>query len=338
MNSLDVVRRLSQGYGLSLDEAHTLASAMLRGEFTPEQCGTALVALHNRGESATEILGFVLALRQHARPLCLYEDSLIDNCGTGGDGGGTFNVSTVSAIVAAAAGCRVAKHCNRAVTSQCGSADLLGALQVRFDGPAEFAVRSLMLAGVAFLFAPYYHPALRDLGDIRRQLAIRTIFNIAGPLANPAGVRRQVVGVFSRPLTRIVVETLQRLGASHCLVVHGEDGTDEITTNGPTHVCELRGGEITEYEISPANFGVGWNDQLEICADNAAANAAIAVDVLRGRRFAGRNAVLMNAGAAIYVAGRAKSLADGADAAARAIDSGAAMATLEKLQNLSGES
>ena len=271
-------------------------------------------------------------------PVDVGVDSLVDTCGTGGDGRGTFNVSTVSAFVAAGAGCRVAKHGNRRVSSRCGSADLLEALGVRIDLPPSEAARQLQTVGVTFLFAPQYHPALKNLEPIRRQLGFRTIFNLAGPLANPAGVKRQVIGVFDRSFLRPLANVLLRLGAEHVLVVHGDDGSDEITTLGVTYACELRSGAIREFDITPEELGIDRSDERLLAGGSAADNAAIARRILNGERSPARDIVVLNAGAAIHVSGLAGSLAEGVKRAAESIDGGAARSKLEQLQQFCGAS
>jgi anthranilate phosphoribosyltransferase len=332
---MKVLSKLAEGQTLMRGETAALASSILRRELTPAQCGAALTAMRVRGESVDEIGGFIDAFREFSLPTPFGGDDLIDTCGTGGDGHNTINISTLSAFVAAAAGCRVVKHCNRAVTGRCGSADLLGELEIRFDGSVEFVARSLESTGLAFLFAPRFHPLLREMAELRRELGFRTIFNIAAPLANPARPRRQVIGVFHPSLLQVAVETVAKLGALHCMAVHGEDGMDELTTGGTSHVFELRDGRITEFHISPETFGLTRTDAAELRADSVQVSAALAMDVLRGKRFAGRDAVALNAGAAVYVGGCAASLEHGVARALEVIDSGAALEKLVQLQQLS---
>jgi anthranilate phosphoribosyltransferase len=329
---LSTIQRLLDGHDLSGDEALAVATEIMRGDVAAPQLGALLALLRARGETSDVIYGFARALRDNVQRVCVQIDSLVDTCGTGGDGRGTFNVSTVSALVAAGAGCRVAKHGNRRVSSRCGSADVLEALGVRVDLPTEDATKQLQTAGIAFLFAPHYHPALRKLESVRRDLGFRTIFNLVGPLANPAGVTRQVVGVFDRSLSRPIADVLKRLGVVHALVVHGADGTDEITTQGPSHICELKSGAIAEYDVHPEQFGLPCCDMDQLAGGSAADNAAIALRVLGGERCPARDIVLLNAGAAIYVASRADSLAEGVLLAAQAIDNGSALDRLDQLR------
>jgi anthranilate phosphoribosyltransferase len=337
MTAVDCVTSVCDGGRLTQADAGVLTLAMLRGELAPQQAGAALAAMRARGETADEVCGVVTVLRGLMRPAPFPGDGLIDTCGTGGDGRGTFNVSTVSAVVAAAAGCRVAKHCNRAVTGRCGSANLLEALGVRFDGGPDLAARALAAAGVAFLFAPAYHDGLRAIAALRRRLGTATIFNIAGPLANPARVRRQVVGVFSPQLVPVVAEVLRRFGAEHCLVVAGLDGTDEVSTTGPTRVGEVWDGAVREHEVTPEVLGVTRGRPSDLACSDVNHSAVIALDILSGRPSPARDAVMVNAGAALVVAGRALSFADGAAAASAAIDSGAASAVLQTLRHVSRE-
>lgn len=334
MDPQALLKTIRNGERLPEFAACGLARALFQEKFTPDQSAEILRTLRQRGETVDEIVGFATVLRELALPVPFATDDLIDTCGTGGGPSG-LNVSTVTAIVAAAAGCRVAKHCNRAVTSHCGSADLLAALGICYDGGPELAARSLAETGVAFLFAPAYHPALKALAPVRRSLSMRTILNICGPLANPARVRRQIVGVFERSLVRPVAEVLQRLGSHHALVVFAHNSADEIATDGPTQACELRAGAIRELVLQPSDFALTPSNAAELHATDANTCAQLTCDILKGRRFACRDVVIMNAGAAIYVAGRASTLCDGAVQAAQAIDSGAALKTLQSLQRLS---
>ena len=288
-------------------------------------------------ETIGEIVAFARAMREQARPFRLSTDA-IDTCGTGGDGARTFNVSTVAAFVAAGAGCRVAKHGNRAVSSRCGSADLLEALGIDIAAGASVAAEQIEGLGVGFLYAQHYHGAARHAAGPRREIAIRSIFNIVGPLANPALVRRQLVGVFESDLTETVARALGRLGALHALVVHGEDGLDEITLGGATRVTELRGGDIATYSIDPSAFGLPACPSARLAGGSAADNAKLCRDVLSGRPGPARDVVLLNAGAAIYVAGRAATIADGIARARESIDTGRALGKLEALRTWEGSS
>jgi anthranilate phosphoribosyltransferase len=333
---ISAIQRLLGGQCLSADDSFSVAGELMAGDVAPAQAAALLSLLRARRETADEIFGFARAMRERMTPGDFGSESLIDTCGTGGDGRGTFNVSTVSAFVAAGAGCRVAKHGNRRVSSRCGSADVLEALGVPIPLSADEAGECLRSIGIAFLFAPHFHPALRNLESVRRQLGFRTIFNLVGPLANPARVRRQVIGVFDRSLVRTLADVLLRLGADHILVVHGDDGSDEITTLGVTHVCELRRGAIREFEVTPEQLGVDRGDERLLAGGSAAENAAIAQQIFNGDQSPARDIVVLNAGAAIYVAGVAETLAAGVRRAAESIDSGSARNKLDQLRQFRG--
>jgi len=322
---------------LSESDAREAALALMTGEVSPAQAGGLLSALRVRGENGGEILGFARALREHASPFALSPEGLIDTCGTGGDSLGTFNVSTLAGIVAAAAGARVAKHGNRAVSSRCGSADLLEALGVRIDDSARLAPRCIEETGFGFLFAPHFHPTLRQLAPLRRELGFRSIFNLAGPLANPASVRRQVLGVPAPSYLRPVAEALQALGAEHALVVHGDDGADEISLAGPTTIFEVRPAGIDSQVVRPEDFGLEASEPSEITGGDVAHNAAIAIRILDGERGAAHDFVVLNASAALVVAGRATSYKEGVELAREALLSHRARAVLETLKRLSVE-
>jgi anthranilate phosphoribosyltransferase len=291
-----------------------------------------------KGETAEEIAGAARAMRAHATPIaCADRERAVDTCGTGGDGSGTVNVSTIAAIVAAAAGAVVAKHGNRAQSSRSGSADVLEVLGVAIDAPVAIAERCLGEVGIAFLFAPAYHAATRHVGGARRELGTRTIFNLLGPLTNPAGVRNQVVGVFDGRWCQPVAEALGKLGARRTFVVHGAGGLDEVAVRGPTRVAdwdEALGG-VTVYEVTPARFGLDEADPAGLAGGDATANAAIVRQTLAGAPGAVRIAVLMEASLALVAAGIARDFVEGAERAAAAIDDGRAAATLERWAALS---
>lgn len=326
----NALARIVAGNDLGRDEAEAVMGAVMSGEVTPVQLGALLAALHLKGETVDEIAGFASALRAHAVPVALGREA-VDTCGTGGDGKGTFNVSTVSALVCAAAGVAVAKHGNRAASSACGSADVLEALGVKIDLGPRGVARCVDEVGVGFMFAPRFHPAMRHAAPVRRELGIRTVFNVLGPLANPARVRRQLLGVATPHLGERMARALGALGAERALVVHGEEGLDEISPAGATRVWELRDGALEEYRLRPADAGLEAVDVRGLAGGDVARNRAIALDVLAGGDGAARAAVLLNAGAALYVAGAVRSIRDGATRAREALDSGAARATLEKL-------
>lgn len=323
---------LADGLALTEAESSTVAAALIRGEISPIRLAALLTAFRVRGETADELLGFVRAMRSAATALNVVADELVDTCGTGGDGAGTFNISTVAAIVAAGAGCKIAKHGARASSSRSGSADVLEALGVNIQQSPEQSARLLNELGLAFLFAPQYHPGARHAAPIRRELGFRTLFNLVGPLLNPAGATRQVMGVYDARLTGVVAEVLRRLGSRHALIVCGADGLDEITLSAATRVAELREGHVRAYEVTPEDFGVSRMGSLEVLRGGTPAdNAAIARAILAGERGPRREVVLINAAAAIYVAGRAGTLREGVPLAAASIDSGAAAAILDGL-------
>ena len=330
MDAKEALGAVAAGRTLSRAEAEGAMGSVMAGEATASQLGALLAALAVRGETVDEIAGFAAGLRAAAVPVRI-ADGAIDTCGTGGDRSNSFNISTVSAIVAAAAGARVAKHGNRAASSACGSADVLEALGVKIELGPEAVATCIADVGLGFMFAPRFHPAMRHAAPIRREIGIRTIFNVLGPLANPAGVRRQLLGVPSVGLAERMVEVLRELGAERALVVHSADGLDEISPSGPTRTWELRDGAIREAELTPEGAGLARAPGDSVRGGDSALNAAIARRVLSGDVTAGpRTAVLLNAGAACYVAGLADDVRGGVILAARAIDGGAAAATLAR--------
>jgi anthranilate phosphoribosyltransferase len=308
---------------------------LMAGQLAEEEVRAFLTTLAKRGETAEELATAVEVLREHAVRLPLsrpYE--LCDTCGTGGDGQGTINVSTLAALVAAAAGVRVSKHGNRAASSRCGSADVLEALGVNLDATPAQVARCIEEAGFGFCFAPRFHPAMKVVAPIRKALGIRTIFNLIGPLANPAPLTFQLVGVAEARLMRPMAEALLRLGIRHGLVVHGRDGLDEVTTTAPTDVLELRGGRITEQQLTPAAFGVPVARPEALRGQDAVYNARIARDVLDGTPSALRDIIVVNAGCAIYAADRAATIREGMEQAVEAIDRGRARELLKRIQEL----
>jgi len=299
-----------------------------------------------KGETVEEIVGFAEAIRAAAVPLKLHSDSvldtsdtgrdtLVDTCGTGGDSSGTFNISTATAFVVAGAGVRVAKHGNRSVTSKCGSADVMEALGVNINLPTAQIAACLEQVGIAFLFAPAMHSAMKHVQTVRRELRLRTVFNLLGPLTNPARATCQVVGVYSADLVEKLAEALSMLGLRRALVVHGSDGLDEITITGPTRVGEVREGQVHNYEVTPEEFGLRRATLEEISGGDAAHNAGLIREVLAGKKSARRDVVLLNAAAALVAAGRADHLRDAVPLAAEAIDSGAAARKLDALAKFS---
>lgn len=323
---------------LTVEEAEEAFTEVMDGRATPVQIAALLVGIRARGATADEVAGGVRALRR-AMVAVPVEDAagLIDTCGTGGGGLTTFNISTAAALVAAAGGARVAKHGNRSFTSRCGSADVLEALGVELEVPAEREARILEEAGIVFMFAPLHHPAMRHVGPVRRELAMPTIMNVLGPLTNPAGARRQVVGVSDPKLLELVVGALQVLGHDRALVVHGEPGLDELSPLGPTDVLELKDGEVSRWRFDPVE-ALGWPryEAEELAGGEREENASTVAEVLAGRRKGGaRAAVVLNAAAALYVADEVASLEEGVVAAELILDSGAAVQRLDLLREAS---
>lgn len=327
----DALRRVVAMQPLSEPEAEAVATRMVQGDATPAQVAAVLIALRMKGETVDELSGFVTAMRAAATPVPIRSVDAIDTCGTGGDGLGTFNISTVAAFVAAGAGCRIAKHGNRASSSKCGSADVLEALGVNVQMTPERSAQCVDEIGVGFLFAPQYHPGARFAAQVRREIGVRTVFNAVGPLANPAGVRRQLMGIYDARLTHAAAEVLRRHASTHVMVVCAADGLDEISLSSPTRVGELRDGVIRDYVIEPRELGLTAGPASDIAGGDAAYNANICREVLAGQRGAARDIVCLNAGAAIYVADRAATVADGVRMAAESIDSGRARQALERL-------
>lgn len=329
------LQKIWERRSLEMDEARHLAAAIVSGRTPPAQVAAFLTALGVKGESVDEIAGFAVALRQRAESFQKPPGVVVDNCGTGGDASGTFNISTVAAIVAAAAGARVAKHGNRAITSKCGSADLLEALGVDINAPTPKMERSLAQAGLAFLYAPKFHPSLKNVAQIRRDIGVRTIFNLVGPLVNPAGAEHQIIGVFHQNLTQTVCEAMARLGIKRGLVFCGDDGLDELTLTGETQVAELRDGEISAYKIAPEEFGLERCDLADLQGGTAEDNKRICLDILGGVAGPKTDIVLLNAAAALYIGGQAAALTEGVDLARAAVASGAAAAKLRQFIDLS---
>ncbi len=321
---------VADGRPLSVEEARTAFDVMMSGDATPSQMGAFLMALRVRGETVDEITGGVITMREKMTAIAAPPDAM-DIVGTGGDGKGTLNISTATAIVVAGCGVPVAKHGNRAASSRTGASDVLSTLGVNID--ADFALLQTALdeAGICFMAAPRHHGAMRNVGPTRVEMGTRTIFNILGPLSNPAGVKRQLIGVFDRHWLRPMAETLKALGSDRIWVVHGADGTDEITTTGPTYVAALEDGGITEFEISPDQAGIAVSTLDDLRGGEAAENAAALNALLQGSLGAYRDVVLFNAAAALIIADKAADLPEGAALAARAIDDGRALDKLNRL-------
>ena len=356
---LNALHRITnQGLSLAREEARAVMADVLAGNCTDAQVSALLVALRMKGETVEEIVGFAEAIRAAATPLPINQSAdalavsgtgrdalldtspadssagygaLIDTSGTGGDASGTFNISTATAFVTAGAGVRVAKHGNRSISSKCGSADVMEALGVKIQLSPERAAQCLREVGICFLFAPDLHVAMKQVQKVRRELRLRTMFNLLGPLTNPAGASGQVVGVYSLELVEKLAEALSMLGLHRALVVHGLDGLDEITITGPSRVAEVRDGSLRAYEVTPEEFGLARATLNDISGGDAAENAAIIREILGGKRSPKRDVVLLNAAAALVAAGRAEHLAEAIPIAARSIDSGAASRKLEAM-------
>lgn len=326
-----LLRRLVAGDSLRRAETEALVGRIVDAEFAETMVAALLIALACKGETIEEITGAVEAMRARVRRVPVASDGLIDTCGTGGDGLGTFNVSTAAAIVAAAGGARVAKHGNRSVSSDCGSADVLEALGVPVETTPDEAARVLGSIGIAFLFAPAFHPAMRAVMPVRRALGVRTLFNLLGPLTNPAGVRRQVLGIYSAELVEPIGEVLRQLGAEHALVVHGEDGQDEISTTGKTQVAEVKPSGVQSFELSPEDLGVSRARVADLAGGGPEENAETMRGILAGSEGAVADAVRVNAAAALYVAGTTADISDGVELAGRLITEGAALAKLDEM-------
>jgi anthranilate phosphoribosyltransferase len=304
----------------------------MRGDATPSQISAFITALRMKGETVEEISGLAEKMREHAVNIYPHAKNLVDTCGTGGDVSGSFNISTVSALVAAGAGVAVAKHGNRSVSSRCGSADVLEALGVKIDIDPKRVEECINQVGIGFIFAPNFHKAMRFAMPTRKEIGIRTVFNILGPLTNPAHASAQILGVFREDLTGLMAEVLKNLGVKHAMVVHGMDGLDEISISGKTRVSHLKDNKIETYFIKPEDFGIRPGKRDEILGGSVAENAEIAIEILKNEeKEAKRNVVLLNAAAAIFVGGRAKDLKEGIKLAAESIDSGMANRKLEEL-------
>lgn len=328
----EALAKAASGDTLTFAEAELALGEIMSGNASPSVTAALLTALRLRGESAQEIAGSARAMRRFAQKVEVpaeYAESLVDTCGTGGDAKGTLNVSTGAAFVARGAGAPVAKHGNRSATSKSGSADVLEALGAGIELDPEAVGVSMAETGIGFMFARTHHPAMRHVAPVRAELPFRTIFNLLGPLTNPAGAKRQLVGVFSGEYVLPMAEALSELGAERAMVVHGADGLDEITVTDKTHVAEVRDGDILEYDLTPEGMGLSRHGADGLLGGDAHDNARILMDVLRGEPGAARDITLANAGAAIYVSGTADSVEEGVALAARSVDSGAARESLE---------
>lgn len=316
---------------LSRDEAKESMDMIMNGEVPPSQLGSFLTALRIKGETIEEITGFALSMRSKASQLDVLNKNLIDTCGTGGDGGNTFNISTASAIVAAAGGARVAKHGNRAVSSRSGSADVLEKLGLNIELGVEEAKSCLEETNLCFMFAPLYHQAMKHAVGTRREIGFRTVFNLLGPLTNPAGADRQIIGVYDASLAEKLAYTLRELGLTRCLVVAGDDGLDEISVSAPSQIVELRDGKISSYRVTPQELQVGTYSLQQISGGTPEENAAVIRSVFSGKEGANRDIVLVNSAAALYLAEKCESIQEGVEIARNIIDQGLAHDKLEEL-------
>jgi len=328
----NAIRTLVERKDLTAAEAHASMTEIMEGAASPAQIAAFLVALRMKGETITEVTEFARVMREHVVPVRPTRRPLVDTCGTGGDGLNTFNISTTAAFVAAGAGAAVAKHGNRSVSSKCGSADVLEALGIKVQQSPEEVARYVDEVGIGFMFAPAYHPAMKHAGPVRRELALRTVFNALGPLTNPAGADAQVIGVYTPSLTDMHINVLANLGSRRAFVVHGLDGLDEISTLGLTRVAELRDGDTHTYDLTPEELGLRRARPEEIAGGTPQENAELLVAILEGKEGAPRDIVLLNAAAAITAAGLADTLSEGIVRARESVDSGRALRKLRELQ------
>jgi anthranilate phosphoribosyltransferase len=331
----ELLERVVRREDLTEEESAAVMREVMEGRAPAASLAALLAALVMKGERPAEIVGFARTMREHAVRLSKPVGDVFDTCGTGGDRSGTFNISSAAAIVVAACGVTVAKHGNRSVSSQCGSADVFEKLGVNVAASPAAVERTLNEANIAFFFAPTFHPSMKHAAQTRKDLGIRTAFNLLGPLTNPAGARRQIVGVPRSELTELLARALLLLGSDRAWVVHGADGIDEISTTGYTKVSECRAGAVNTFYVHPSDFGIPKATPADLKGGDAARNAAIVTSILGGTRGPARDVVLLNAGVALFVAGRAADVRDGIARAGSAIDSGAARATLEKMVRVS---
>ncbi len=335
MHIKQAIKHLVEGQDLTEATAESVAEQIMTGQTTPAQIGGLLIALRLKGETVEEVTGFARAMRRNAVPVRPRRRLLVDTCGTGGDGSGTFNISTTAAFVVAGAGLAVSKHGNRSVSSNCGSADVLQALGVRLELSPQKVDACIDKVGIGFLYAPLLHPAMKYAIGPRREMGIRTIFNILGPLTNPAGAQVQVLGVYDGALTEMMARVLNSLGSQAAFVVHGADGLDELSPTGPNRVTQLQDGQVRTYILDPLELGLPRATLTDLKGGDAKDNATIVRSVLSGERGPRRDAVLLNAAAALAAGGAATNLAEGLSLAAQSIDSGAARAKLEAMVTFS---
>ncbi len=330
----EAIKKIGDKQNLSTNEMEEVFTEIMSGKTSTDDIASFLLALKHKGETIEEITGAAVIMRKFATKIHPKRKDLIDTCGTGGDNAHTFNVSTVSAFVAAGAGCAVAKHGNKSVSSKCGSANLLEELGVNINIDKDLIEKCIDEIGIGFLFAPRLHLAMKYAMPARQKIKTRSIFNILGPLTNPAGAKKQLLGVFDKGLVDSLIRVLQNLGSSHAMVVHGKDGLDEVTTTSLTYVAELREDGIKTYEINPSDLGINLSKRDDLLGGDAAYNAKIAIGVLKGEKGPKRDIVLLNAGCAIYIADIAKDLKEAIKMAEESIDSGKALGKLDKLKQL----
>lgn len=331
------INKVVKGNNLTLDEAKDVMRQLLGGGATQAQIGSMLTALRMKGETLDEIIGCAAVMQEKAENLSIGKERYIDFVGTGGDGTNTFNISTTAAFCAAGAGVKIAKHGNRAVSSRSGSVDLLEKLGINVMLEAEQVKKCFEKTGMGFMFAQVFHKSMKNVGQARKELGMRSIFNILGPLSNPSGAKYQLIGVFNKELTRTFAEAMLKMGVVHALVVNGEDGMDEITTTGKTYIAEITDGRINEYTISGEDFGIKKAGREDIAGSDADTNAKTTINILKGEKGPKRDIVCLNAGAAIYVAGLAGSIGEGVKLAQESIDSGKAYAKLEEIIKTTNE-
>lgn len=348
MNITDGIKKVVEGRHLDRSEAEELMNEIMSGRATDAQIASFLTALRMKCETVEELIGFAKVIREKASPVSLRLSgeahagesagpTMVDTCGTGGDASGTFNISTTAAFVVAGSGVRVAKHGNRSVSSACGSADVIEALGIRLDLPPDSIARCIEEVGIGFLYAPLLHDAMRYVVHARREMKIRTVFNLLGPLCNPAGAKAQILGVYDEDLTDVMAHVLCELGTGRAFVVHGSDGLDEITVTGESKISEVKDGEVRTYYVTPEDFGIERAAMSEIQGGDARRNAQIIRDILAGKTGARRDVTLLNAAAGLVVGNRAESLRDGIDLARESIDSGRALDCLNGLVKLTQE-
>ncbi len=337
INIVEAIKLLTENQSLTQRQAYEVCLEIMEGNVTPAQIGALLTGLRMKGEDVDEITGFARAMREKMIRIDCASKNLVDTCGTGGDGAHTFNVSTAAAFIAAGAGCSVAKHGNRSVSSLCGSADLVSALKIRIDLNADALKNCIEDIGIGFLFAPLFHPAMKFASGPRKEMGIRTIFNLIGPLCNPAGVQRQVIGVCQKEFVNKIAETLRNFGVQHSLVFYGADGLDEITVTTKTYVKEVKDGNISCYELIPEEFGFKTCSIEELKVKNSQDNLDAFMAILNGASGPKTDMAIFNAGAVIYVAGKAGSIKEGIELAKKSVFTGLALKKVEELLRYTNE-